>query len=260
MAYSGGTISAQECIAQLTDLGALVDVYSNKRLEESPDTSYFDADDLVKYQEKSNGACEGHLLVISTSLHLHKVSELLLSVHPAFTACFGDKAPHHKPDLIFINLATKQILCIGLGRKNYFFGTAIEAEDVKISDGNVREVTRTNTDSSSNEPTLTYMREFMKYDYANVVQNLIEALYEFGVCARNWDQLPLTPDQIEEIIDQGPDDDGMYDIDDQLMSLEDARGVIAEFEEINDWGKENLSAIQAFFPDLEWADLNTQDY
>lgn len=260
MAYSGGTIAAQNCIAKLTDLGALVDIYSNKWLEENPDNSYFDADDLVEYQGRSNGACNGHLLVISTSLHLQKVSELLLGVHPAFATCLGEKSPYHKPDLIFINLATKQILCVGLGRKNYFFGTAIHEEDVKVSDGNVKELTRTNTDSTSHEPALVYMREFIKYDYANVVQTLIDALYEFGVCARNWDQLPLTPDQIEEIIDQGPDDDGMYDIDDQLMSLEDARGVIAEFEEINDWGKENLSTIQAFFPDLEWADLNTQDY
>ena len=72
--------------------------------------------------------------------------------------------------------------------------------------------------------------------------------------------IPLTPDQIEEIIQQGPDGEGMYDINDQLMSLDEARAFIAELEEVNDWGKENLSTLQIYFPALTWSDLNTQDY
>jgi hypothetical protein len=44
------------------------------------------------------------------------------------------------------------------------------------------------------------------------------------------------------------------------MSLEEARAIIAEFEATDDWCRENLSTLQEFFPDLTWADLNTQDY
>lgn len=260
MAYIGGTVAAQECITQLTALGALVDVYSRHWIATHPNFTCFTAEDLSEYQQRSKGACEGHLLVISTSLDMEAASRLLPSAHPGFAAYFGDQAPYHKPDLVFINLATQQILCVGLGRKNYFFGLAIGTDEVAISDGNVKEIMRPMLDPNSKERTLVFMRQFIKYDYANVVIDLVDALYEFGTCARNWDHLPLTPDQIEEIINQGPDPHGMYEIDDQMMSLEEARAVIAEFEETDEWGRENISTLQEFFPELTWGDLNTQDY
>jgi hypothetical protein len=72
--------------------------------------------------------------------------------------------------------------------------------------------------------------------------------------------LPLTPDQIEEVIDAGADSDDMYDIDDELMTLDEARAVIAEFEEADESGRDNLAKLQLFFPELSWSDLNTQDY
>lgn len=260
MAYTGGTVAARECIAKLTELGALVNVYSRQWLATHPDFTYFSDGDLADYQQQSSNACEGHLLLISTSLDREAIENLLPAAHPGFVAYFGERAPYHKPDLIFINLATRQILCVGLGRKNYFFGYAVGNEDVSISDGNLRQAIRPWSDEENVNSTLVFMREFLKFDYANVVLNLVEALYEFGISARAWDHLPLTPDQIEEILDQGPDEDGLFDIDDQMMSLEEARNVIAEFEEADDWGRENLSTIQEFFPELTWADLNTQDY
>ena len=260
MAYTGGTAAAQECISQLAALGALVDIYSQSWLATHPDSTYFTAEDFSEYQQQSKGACEGHLLVISTSLDVVAVSTLLPAAHPGFDAYFGDQAPYHKPDLVFINLATEQILCVGLGRKNYFFGFTIGTDALRISDGNIKDALQPLRDPSSKDPSLVFMRKFIQYDYANVVLSLVDALYEFGTCARNWDHLPLTPDQIEEIIDQGPNDEGMYDIDDEMMSLEEARAIIAEFEETDDWGRENLSTLQEFFPDLTWGDLNTQDY
>ena len=260
MVYSGGTPAAQKCIAELTALGALVDIYSNTWLAENSSRADYSMEDLADFQQQSSGACVGHLLVISTSLNLEIVSSLLPNAHSGFEHYFGERAPYHKPDLIFINLATHQILCVGLGRKNYFFGYAIGNDDVTISDGNLKEVIFEFNDIENLDPTKVFMREFLKYDYAGVVTSLLEALYEFGISARNYDQLPLTTDQIEEIIDLGPDDAGMYDIDDQLMSLDEARAVIAELEEVNDWGKENLSTLQIYFPELTWGDLNTQDY
>jgi len=199
-------------------------------------------------------------LVISTSLDLPAISSLLPAAHPGFVTYFGERARYHKPDLIFINLATRQILCVGLGRKNYFFGFAIDADEVKISDGTIHNVISPWQQDLEVTPTLLFMREFLQYDYAGIVPLLIESLYEFGICARAWDHLPLTPDQIEEILDQGPDGDGLFDIDDEMMSLDDARSIIAEFEEVDEDGKKNLSTIQEFFPELTWGDLNTQDY
>lgn len=260
MPYTGGTHSAQNCIKQLTELSALVDVYSKQWLDAHPNFPYCNATDLDEYQTTSSNACEGHLLVISTSLDEPKVAELLIAAYPAFKASFSEDAPYHKPDIVFMNLATQQILCVGLGRKNQLFGYAVGAEEVEIDDDNVQDVTSTDQIEAANTPTLLFMREFVQYDYAGIVTRLIDSLYEFGVSARAWDHLPLNPELIEEILEQGPDEDGLFDIDGEMMSLEEARDVIAEFAQADDWGNENLSCIQDLFPELTWADLSTGDY
>jgi hypothetical protein len=260
MAYQGGTVAARECISQLKQMGALADVYSHEWLASNPDFIYFGADDLEAYQLKSNNRCAGHLLIVSTSLDQQAVGDLLTSAHPGFEAIFGENSAFHKPDFIFINLATQQILCIALGRKNYFFGSAIGADNVRIHDGNVYNCSQPWLHKDSEDPTLAFMREFRALDYAAIVENLIESLYEFGVHARAWDHLPLIPEQIEEIINAGPDSDGFYDVDDELMTLEEARAVIAEFEAADEMGNDHLHTLQQFFPQLTWGDLNTQDY
>lgn len=260
MPYTGGTPAALACIKQLTELGALVDVYSKQWLGAHPNFPYCSADDLAEYQATSSNACEGHLLIISTSLDEPKVAELLMGAYPEFESVFGKTAPFHKPDLIFINLASQQILRVGLGRKNQLFGYAVGTSDVWVNDANVQAVTSTDQIEAAGSPTLQFMRQFVQYDYAGVVTRLIDSLYEFGISARTWDHLPLNPEIIEEILEQGPDEDGQFDIDGEMMSLEEARGVIAEFEQADSWGNENLSCIQDLFPELTWGDLNTQDY
>lgn len=260
MPYTSGTPVAQNCIKQLTELGALVDVYSKQWLEAHPNFPYCSADDLADYQATSSNACEGHLLVISTSLDESVVAEQLMTAYPEFESVLGKTAPFHKPDLIFINLATEQILCAGLGRKNQLFGYAVGTGDVLINEANVHDVTSTDQIEAASTPTLQFMRQFVQYDYAGVVTTLIDSLYEFGVSARAWDHLPLNPEIIEEILEQGPDEDGLFDIDGEMMSLEEARDVIAEFAQADDWGNENLTCIQDLFSDLTWADLSTGDY
>jgi len=260
MIYKGGTDAANTSLTELKNLGALVDVYTKDWLDSNPDYQYFSHDDLDDYQAKSNGACEGHLLIISTSCFRNLISSVLISAHPLFDNIFGKNVRLHKPDLIFINLATKQILCVGLGRKNYFFGFALEDANVQLHDGVVQEIVRKTYENSGKSSTHKFLNDFLKYDYAQVVSSLVESLYEFGICARNWDHLPLNPELIDQIIDSGPDENGLFDIDDELMSLEDVKKILKEFVEVEDWATENLSTLQDYFPDLTWADLNTQDY
>ena len=260
MAYQGGTVAARECISKLKQLGALVDVYSHEWLATQPQHVYFGADDLDAYQQKSNNLCVGHLLIVSTSLDQQAVGDLLTTAHPGFKAIFGENSAHHKPDFVFINLATQQVLCVGLGRKNQIFGYAVGTEEVQIRSGNVYDSIQPWRHKDSEDPTLVFMREFLAYDFAGIIEIILEALYEFGECAYKWDRLPLTPDQIEEVIDAGADSDGMYEIDDELMTLDEARAIISEFEEADESGRDNLEKFQLFFPELSWSDLNTQDY
>ena len=252
MAYQGGTVAAGECISKLKQLGALVDVYSYEWLATQPQDVYFGTGDLEEYQQKSDNLCVGHLLIISTSLDLQAVGDLLTAAHPGFKAIFGEESVYHKPDFIFINLATQQILCVGLGRKNQIFGYALGTEEIHIRSGNVYDSIQPWRHKDSEDPTLVFMREFLAYDRAGIVEVILEALYLFGECAYNWDHLPLTPDQIEEVIDAGPNSDGLYDVDDELMTLDEARAVIKEFEKTDEFGRDNLDRLQLFFPELSW--------
>ena len=260
MIYKGGTDAANTSLRELKNLGALVDVYTKDWLNSNPDYQYFTHDDLDDYQAKSKGACEGHLLIISTSISTNLISALLIHAYPLFTKIFDEDIRLHKPDLIFINLATRQILCVGLGRKNQFFGYALDNDHVRIHDSVVEEIVSRAYEASAENPTHKFLYEFLKYDYAGVVSSLVESLYEFGICARNWDHLPLNSELIEEIVDRGPNENGLFDIDDELMPLEDVKKILQEFVEVEDWATENLSTLQDYFPDLTWADLNTQDY
>lgn len=260
MAYVSESPAVQKCVAELSALGALVDVYSSEWLNAHPDFPDFNVADLEEYQARSHNMCEGHLLIISTSLDDEAVSTLLPAAYPSLTDVVNPKIGNHKPDLIFLNLATQQILYVGLGRKNRIFGFAIGAEDVELRDGYIEDVIRPSDDEESTDPTFLYMREFIKYDYSGIVSDLIEALYEFGMDARAYDHLPLNIHEIEEILDDGPDDDGMFDIDDELLTLEEVQALLAEFERIDDSGNHNLRTLQQFFPDISWSDLNTQDY
>ena len=262
MTYTGGTPTAQACIAQLKAKGALVDVYSNEWLAANPDYCDFYPEDLHEYQLKSRGACVGHLLIISNSLNTDEIFQTLATAYPPFAKAFGPDV-HHMPDLVFINLATKQILCAGLVRKNYFFGFAVNDDQVRLSDGDIDLIVRdwnTTELSAQKIANKRFMQEFCKYDYASVIPSLLESLYEFGCNARGWDHLPLNPELIQDIIDAGPDTDGMYQVNGDLLSLDEVSELMADFAHYEDMCSEHLHTLQTYFPELTWSDLTTQDY
>lgn len=262
MTYTGGTPNARACIEQLKQLDALVDVYSNEWLAANPDYCDFYPEDLAEYQRKSKGACAGHLLIISTSLHRNEISQLLPAAYAPFVDIFVENI-YHKPDLVFINLATKQVLCAGLGRKNYFFGFAVGDDQIQLRDGDI-DLLVSNW-CSTNLPahkiaTQRFMQKFCKYDYAGVVVSMLEALYEFGCNARGWDNLPLNPELIQDIIDAGPDADGFFDVDGDQITQEALTEMVQDFAHYEEIGNEHLHTLQTYFPELTWSDLNTQDY
>lgn len=195
-------------------------------------------------------------------MHSAQVAELLPAAYAPFADIFAENV-HHKPDLVFINLATEQILCAGLGRKNYFFGLAVGDDEVRLSDGDIDLMVR---DWNSTEllahkiANQRFIQEFCKYDYARVIPSLLESLYEFGCNARGWDQLPLNPELIQDIIDAGPDADGMYQVDEDLLSLDEAKAILQDFAHYQDMCDEHLYTLQTYFPELTWSDLTTQDY
>lgn len=262
MEYKGGTLEARACISQLQALGALVDVYSHEWLAANPDYYDFYTEDLADYQSKSKGACMGHLLIISTSLHRDQVAQLLPTAYAPFADIFAENR-HHKPDLVFINLATQQILCAGLGRKNYFFGFAVGDDQVQLGDGDIDLLVRnwSSTELPAHKiASQRFMQMFCKFDYASLIPSLLQSLYEFGSNARGWDYLPQNPELILNIIDAGPDADGMYLVDEDSVSLDELNVFMEDFAHYEDMCNDHLHTLQTYFPELTWSDLTTQDY
>ena len=262
MAYKGGTRNVKICIERLKELNLLIDVYSNEWLAKNHDFCDFYQEDLVDYQNRSKGMCAGHLLIISTAVFSDEVYQLLTTAHPPLLELLGPKI-YHKPDIIFINLATQQILCAGLARKNYFYGFALGNDQVQLRDGDIDHIVRNRGSSKlalSNKVSDLFMQQFCKYDYAGLIPSILESLYEFGCNARAWDSLPLNPELIQNILNSEPLTDGMYAVNGDFLTLDELNEILQDFAHFEDMGNEHLHTLQIFFPELNWGDLNTQDY
>lgn len=266
MAYTGGTQTVQEFIKKYSDAGLLVDVYSREWLTSHEAFPFVSLDDIDEYQDKSSGACEGHLLILFTDNENSELETDLVKIHAPFEKIFGSNAPYHKPDLLFINLATQQILCMGLGRKNQFFCYHLKDEIIFLREPALLNAllgwyqNTTVNPSTDYLETQAFVSNFVKYDYANIVANLTEALEDFGEQASRWDHLPLNEDEIENILDEGPDANGLYRVDGEEMTEEEVRKIKSELEESNDRTREHLDTFKAFFGEIYWEDLSTGDY
>ena len=266
MAYTGGTQAVQDFIKKYTEQGLLVDVYSREWLTAHDTFPYVTVDDLDDYQEQSSGACEGHLLILFTDNENQELEADLRAIHKPFEMVFGENIRRHKPDLLFINLATRQILCMGLGRKNRFFCYQLKDDISPLEETALLnsllgwyKTSMTNPTPDERE-TQSFITNFIKYDYASLVEKLTEALEDFGEQASRSDHLPLNEDEIDNILDSGPEANGLYLVDDEEMTEEEVKNIQVEFANSNARTREHLDTFEEFFGEIYWEDLSTGDY
>jgi hypothetical protein len=166
------------------------------------------------------------------------------------TAEFGT----HKPDLLFINLATKQILCAGLGRKNRL----IQFDAARYSAGKhepqidmLKDGTGSNFDSK-------YVTKFTALDHDEIIDKLVFNLKTLGDYLLENDSLNFYP----EIISSEPNNEGMYEFKDGRDPVDqDGLGALIDSSDMcTSQINESIEAIQVFFPKAEVADLNPEDY
>lgn len=266
MAYTGGTQAVQDFIKKYTEQGLLVDVYSREWLTAHDTFPYVTVDDIDDYQEQSLGACEGHLLILFTDNENQELEADLRAIHKPFEIVFGENIRQHKPDLLFINLATKQILCMGLGRKNRFFCYQLKEDISSLSETALLNSLLGWHKNSMLNPTQddletqSFITNFTKFDYANIVANLTEALEDFGEQASVWDHLPLNEDEIDNILDSGPQANGLYLVEDEEMTEEEVKNLQVEFANSNARTREHLDTFEVFFGEIPWENLSTGDY
>ena len=125
---------------------------------------------------------KNHLLFIFVDEYKKDIREKLKAVYPPVQKFFEQ---YHSPDFLLLNLYTKQMLCVGFGRKNRLF--IIDAET-----GNHINAFNLNGIADDSE----YMDQFLESDVYESVSDLIHALYDLSIAMYECDHLPGNDDLV----------------------------------------------------------------
>jgi hypothetical protein len=274
MKISGGTIEAIALLEKLQQEDYLVDVYSHSFFSRQPSSSDDPNADFTKegfeivldeYENNPNSDLKplGHLLFLHIDDYQADMRKSIVEIYKPLAKLidFGK----HNPDFLIINLFTKQILCIGLGRKNRLFlidaatGQTVNAFGLFGSlhfDGLM-----TGEDGG-------YMERFTQHDVYEFVNDFIHAVHDLSVAMFNHDGMLANSEQIRYTIRLGPDEKDFYQLKDTEQKLIDKKKftkqeITALLEQINSYESDEEQAmkkINVFFPYCDRSELNTGDY
>jgi hypothetical protein len=249
----------------IIDQGQYLDVYSKEFFARQPSTDEdpnapFTQSGIELIIDLQNDPDEdqkplGHLIIIHVERLKKELSDEILEIYPSLKLILA-KGKHH-PNFLIFNQHTRQMLCVGLGRKNTLF--AVDANSGKNI--NFFDLTGGNNDSK-------YVSDFTQHDCYDVLEDLLSALDQLSQAFSNWHYLPGNLEFIEKSLDQGPDNDGLYyirdDFDDLIVSqgyeLEEIENFKSQFIEAEEMEEEAVKMIRVFFPDIDISELNTGDY
>ena len=258
MKITNGTPQAMNLFAELKTSGNLVDVYSEdffKRqptYEEDP-SAPFTKDGMITIEEMENDSDEdakpkNHLIFIFVNEYDKDMLNNLKGVYPPLQKIF-EKG--HLPDFLLLNLYTKQMLCVGFGRKNRMF--VIDAETGKSI--NVFDLTGIADDSE-------YMDKFLENDAYDSVSDFVHALYSLSITMYEYDNLPGNEEVVEWSLDEENTRDGLHYIegDDEGYTSDQINEFLEKYREYQADEDEAMKMIKVFFPQCERGELNTGDY
>ena len=264
MNLSGGTLLAQQFIEKYLVKGCLVNPYSAdwitkiQGLVENGDIDYdSDSDTYASFDESFGDDYHNHLLVLYISPYDSELLKDLRTLDAPFKDLFdphGKYASKHKPDFLFINLATRQVFGVGLGRKNrliqYDVERYIKDQTEPIIDLLQDEVS---TDLDNN-----YAMNFLKLDHDGIVKRIIYYLRVIGESLTALEELNFNP----EMVRTEPNEDGLFEFEDgrEPIGQEELESLNYSYEIAMEELDGALAGIKVFFPSAEYADLNTEDY
>jgi hypothetical protein len=189
--------------------GDLIDIYSKEFI--SKNTTDYNLEDLLQVEKSHGKDIYGHMLI----LHLVDESDAaineLIEIYKPFENVlnaknrFGDI--NHNPDFLFINLNTKQILSVGLGRKNRLFLTDVESNQVINYSHREHNISAEAIFCKKNK---TYFEIFTALDEFDMVTRLISALEELGEALYDHARCRFVLEQIGEIQETAVFKDGIY--------------------------------------------------
>jgi hypothetical protein len=275
MKISKGSEKAQALLERLDEEGDLVDVYSKVFFDRQPSfkddpSAPFNKEGfeyiVEEYELNSGNDVKplGHLLFIHVDQYKTELRKSLVDLFKPLSNLID--AGKHDPDFLILNLYTRQMLCVGLGRKNRLF--AIDAATGKSINvfGLLRGINAAGIlGIDDNE---LYMARLIEHDVYESVSDLVHALHKLGVAMYGYDGMAANAEVLEHSISLNPDEDGLYqlkDWDDEIVDEEQytKAELTSMLEEINGYQTaedQAMKVINIFFPQCERGELNTGDY
>ena len=100
-----------------------------------------------------------------------------------------------------------------------------------------------------------YLQKFCELDRFCLVVDLFESLYYFGVSSFEFANLPHSMMDIDEARGNGPNEDGMFEIDGEELSEEDLDELERSYEEAANDCTNHIRDIQQLFPKMRVSDF-----
>ena len=245
-------------LEKLNKSGDLVDVYSDDffnrqpTYDEDPSAPFLkggmESIEEIESDNFEKAKPKNHLLFIYVDQYKKDVQDELTIVYPPLKKIFDIG---HLPDFLLLNLYTKQMLCVGFGRKNRFF-----IIDAKTGKGiNAFDLYGINDDSK-------YVDKFIKNDVYEATSDLLHALNNLSVAMFRHDNLPGNEDLVAFALDEENTRDGLHYIegDDEGYTTDQINEFLEKYQEYEACEDEAMKMIKVFFPQCERGELSTGDY
>lgn len=222
MKITGGTSEALALIKKLKASGHLIDVYSKEWMTKANNTT-FNAKEFDVLVKKYSDDFAHHLLVVSVEKYNDEINGLFIKIYPRLEKVLSGYV--YRPNFLFINLFTQQLLAVGLGRKNNLFAIPLD-EDISLDMSDLFEN--------------SYIKKFTSLDHKNVLTEICKSVADLGICFCEHEDFFISQDD-------DLSEDEQNEIDDQVAAL---------FEK-----QEKLTnLIKNYFPDFDETEINTGDY
>ena len=256
MNFVGGTSAVRTFFEELAKDSLLVSPYTVKWIK----TNY-------KKSKPIPNVDNGEIIFIDASRFYGERLAKLLKIFPKFSSGFATEQTMTNTDFIAINLRTQQIILMGLGRKDqihvHIYRDGIfdyldydEVEEFVNDDFE----TISESDKTAKSRNLQYLQKFCELDRFRLVADLFESLYYFGLSSFEFANLPHSMMDIDEARGNGPNEDGMLEINGEELSEEDLDELERSYEEAANDCKSHIRKIQLLFSKIDEGDLITGAY
>jgi hypothetical protein len=196
----GGTPKALALMKKLSTSGNLIDIYNRERITALKEPSFVTLEMMDEFDKMHGTNYHHHLLALFVDDAVS--GNELIDVYPDFDEKFNDKV--YKPNLIFINLSTQQIISYTRVRKGNINSEFIPHPS-GIKDTNSTERTFfTDTDWEERQEKLHQL------DYADVIGHLSEALEQISNADYNLVYRDIDSGHIDDMLARGPNKHGVY--------------------------------------------------